>query len=266
MNKLSWAIIFAFFLVFPLQVRPDEKKTIPVTVAVKPAKQTAGKKYAKELKELIGSSLQTAGWEVIGHGQVLDPGQILKKAGVKLNDDIAVLSLIASTKIQLIFEGRFLAQGKPPGSKGFSLSIMAYETGTGRKLAAAMEISEPKTEPGQAQLSAMMKDAWQRCQPNITKQLSRRLKVAPVLGEHFDILLVNPPKHTDMKLYRPLKQSLKHAEVAASSKALVYFHVHSDKTREALLAQIKQLIEDKLAAALHEEKKSPPGSIVIVFK
>lgn len=236
----------------------DAGATAEMTIAVFPTEQFEKSKLAKPLAAALASKLQRPGWKVIDGPATEKRKSFLKpvEAVIEGNDAKRALSLDAD--IYIVFEGR-LARSREV--RAYQLSLGAYETVTGRKMASEVVMSNPGPEDD----LALAKEACDRVVPAVVSQLQDYLESDARTGLRYIVALYNPPKNADMKMAAVLRKRCRFVKTLRPDERQD-FYIQCKASRKEIVEAIKTGIRKKLGGRKYTIYPSPRQLIVINFR
>ena len=236
----------------------DAGATAETTIVVFPAEQFENSKLAKPLAAALVSKLQRPGWKVIDGTAAEKCKSFLKPVEAVIEGHDAKRALSMDADIYIVFEGQ-LARSR--GLKAFQLTVGAYETVTGRKMASETVISNPGAEDDLARA----KEACDRAAPAVVSQLKDYMKSDARRGMRYLVVLYNAPKNADLKMVFILRKTCQHVKTGRHDERLS-FYSQCKASRKEIIGAIKKGIRKKLGGKKYTILPSPRQLIVINFR
>jgi hypothetical protein len=219
-----------------------------------------GSSRAEPLRQAISSFLAERGWEVMGHNIEGPLDEVLKEAGVKVEDEATWLGMQIGSDVRLAFEGK-LTRVTAEGKQRLLFRVQAYEPSTSRMLAEASAVCEP--------VASESADTWRRaCEKVLIDaeiELRRRVRPRAVQVPHHTVVFLQPPKKLDFKMHSKLKRLCGFSSATHSTKALASFHVHCDLSRDQLADKISLFLGQTFPGSTFDIRKVGTKVILVVF-
>jgi hypothetical protein len=236
------------------------------TLAVFPSKANKGKKSRKIMEDLVNSYLTKAKWEVLDAQGVQDLDKLVDAIGEVSGaeeDEAAQLAMAVGADVYIVFEANKKKKG---AAVAFEVGINAFETTTGRRLAAETALSAERANWTATGESKAMMEGLNDAMGRVMPQISDYWKEDAPKGKKFYVVFNNAPKRTDMKMNGVLKKACSHVKLVTSTKATVKFQVQCKLDNLELSGAIDEGITAKMGGSAYDFAAKNRNNIIVVFE
>ena len=236
------------------------------SVVAGPSKAVKGKRYRKDMEQLVNSYLTKEKFEVVNLETVQDLDKMQESVAEATDSeqgDLASLAAAAGADVYVEFEAK--PEKKNEGVV-WAVNIKAYETTTGKMLASDTGFSGKRSTEEAGQERIAMAEGLNVVMGKIIPQIKDYWKEYRPRGRKFRVSFMNPPKNSDFKLDRVLKKVCSKVKVEKSTPSLLLFYLQCKMDNMELSAAISEGIESKLGMTSNDYEFPMKNRNMLVIK